>query len=491
MKKVSLTANVILNIIRQGCSIVFPLVTLVYVAPVLGNVNYGIFNTALANISYFFLVAALGISTYAIREGSKIEKPSELNRFCSEVFSVNLLSTAIAYIALFVYLLVYGRIDVYSTIVLILSSGILLTTIGADWVNTIFEDFRYLTIRYIVFQIVSFVFIFFLVKGPDDLIKYVIIYSFALYGGFVLNLLYIRKYVKLRITFKINKKHIIPIMVLFANAIAIGIYVSSDITILSAYCTESQVGVYSFSTKLYTATKQIINAFIMVTLPRVSLLIETNKRQYYSLMKTIFSALILIVLPVTAVFICEAKEIIMVVGGEKYITGYRCLIILSFALLFALLGSYISNNIVLVSRKEKISLIATIASALINIILNFILIPVYGIEAAALTTLIAEISNFAFQMYWSRSLFDLRIVLKKKDLMYVIGTIIIILECILIKEVIICGSDRINAFVKVIVSILAAMITYSGFLVIVRNEIAIKAINKIINILRKTKSVEM
>ncbi len=478
MREKSLSTNALLNIIRQGCTIVFPLITLTYVAQVLGSTNYGIFNTAVANTSYFSLLAALGVSAYAVREGAKIQVPNELNRFASEVFSINLISTTIAYIAFIVYIISFTVRGMYSTVAIVLSSGIILTTVGADWINTLFEDYKYLTIRYIIFQIVSFVLIFIYVKKPEDLIKYSVIYCFALYGGYILNVFYIRRYVKFRITFRINRKHILPILVLFANAVAIVIYVNSDITILSAYRTESQVGIYGFSTKLYTAVKQLINAFIIVTLPRISSVVEYNKEKYYSLMRLIFSALLLIVLPIATYCIIEAKEILLGIGGEKYSEGYQCFIILSFALVFAILGSYVSNNIVLVNRKEKISLIVTIISALVNVVLNFLLIPHYGIEAAAITTLIAEAVNFVLQMYFSRSLFSVKKVISKKDCVYIIGILLILTECIIVKQLIMV-SDQKSALIEVIISGCTGIIMYLGVLLISKNEIMTRLIQKL------------
>ena len=478
MREKSLSTNVLLNIIKQGCTIIFPLITLAYVAQVLGSVNYGVFNTAVANTSYFALFAALGVSAYAVREGAKIKDHNELNNFASEVFSINLISTGIACIGILIYIICFTGHNIYSKVVLVLSSGIILTTIGADWVNTIFEDYKYLTIRYIAFQIVSFVLIFICVKTPDDLLKYTAIYCFALYGGYILNVFYIRKYVKLRITFKIDKKHILPILVLFANAVAIVIYVNSDITILSHYCTESQVGIYGFSTKLYTAIKQLINAFIIVTLPRVSEAAEYNTEKYYSLTRKIFSALLLIAVPTAVYCIVEARGILLGVGGEKYSEGYRCFIILSIALVFAILGSFVSNNIVLVNRKEKISLFVTIISAFVNVTLNFYLIPKYGIEAAAITTLIAEAINLVLQLYFSRSLYNIKELINKKECVYFIGSILILAECLAVKHVIVV-TDRKSALFEVILSACIGSIIYFGLLLITNNEIIKKILEKV------------
>ncbi len=484
MSKKSLSTNVILNTIRQGCSILLPLVTLSYVAQKLGSESFGIFNTVQADISYFFLVAGLGVSNYAVREGAKIKKAGALESFCSEVFSINMLSTLFTLAALAVYIVFFSRRGPYMTIMLIMSAGILLTTLGADWVNTLFEDYKYLTIRYILFQIVTLILILLLVRDSGDLIVYSWLYAFSLYGGFILNIFYIRRYVKLRFTFRIDKRHIAPILVLFANAVAVVIYVNSDITILSHYCSDSQVGIYGFSTKLYTAIKQIINAFIIVTIPRISSVVEIDTDKYYALMRTLLSALFLIILPVVAFTILQARELILCVGGEKYTSGYVCLIILSFALLFAILGSYVSNNILLVNRREKINLAATMVSALLNITLNFLWIPKHGIEAAALTTLLAEASCFLIQSYYSRRLFEIRRIVNREWIAYIGGLLICIAVCLAFKRLI-PVMDRKDAFIEIAASAGLFALLYGALLLGTRNSIMKTMIAKLLHIIRR------
>lgn len=79
-------------------------------------------------ISYFFLIAALGISTYAIREGTQYrDNQKAIDEFASEMFSINLVLTGAAYVALFVCLLLVRRFDSCRTEILIFSIEIIAT----------------------------------------------------------------------------------------------------------------------------------------------------------------------------------------------------------------------------------------------------------------------------------------------------------------------------------------------------------------------------
>ena len=70
--KKSVKLNAILNVIKQMCSVLFPLITIPYVTRVLQADNLGKVNFSTSVISYFLLIAQMGITNYAIREGAKV-----------------------------------------------------------------------------------------------------------------------------------------------------------------------------------------------------------------------------------------------------------------------------------------------------------------------------------------------------------------------------------------------------------------------------------
>ena len=101
MKKKSLTMNAIMSGVRSILSILFPLITFPYVSRVLQVENLGKYNFANSVCSYFVLLAGLGISTYAIREGSKLrENREQISRFAFQMYTINLASSALSYLVL-------------------------------------------------------------------------------------------------------------------------------------------------------------------------------------------------------------------------------------------------------------------------------------------------------------------------------------------------------------------------------------------------------
>lgn len=175
MKTKSLKINTVLNVIKQLCSVLFPLITIPYVTRILQATNYGKVNFGSSIVSYFTLIAAFGITNYSIREGGQIRNDKEkFAKFANEIFTINLLSTCIAYSGLILVLFISPKIRSYSILILIQSITIILSTLGANWINTIFEDYLFITLRYIVMQVVSLVLLFLFVHTPDD---YIIVYG--------------------------------------------------------------------------------------------------------------------------------------------------------------------------------------------------------------------------------------------------------------------------------------------------------------------------
>ena len=98
-------ANLFANGIKTLMTVLFPLITFPYASRVLGASGIGKVNYASSIVSYFSMFAALGISTYAVREGARIRDDREkFSKFAKEMININLCTTLISYGALAIFL---------------------------------------------------------------------------------------------------------------------------------------------------------------------------------------------------------------------------------------------------------------------------------------------------------------------------------------------------------------------------------------------------
>ena len=97
----SVKKNTLYNLIKTFSSIIFPLITFPYVSRMLGTESIGKINFGSSIVSYFSLIATLGVTTYAVRECSKIKDNREkLGRLASQIMSINVCTSLVAYMTL-------------------------------------------------------------------------------------------------------------------------------------------------------------------------------------------------------------------------------------------------------------------------------------------------------------------------------------------------------------------------------------------------------
>lgn len=89
----------------------------------------------------------------------------------------------VAYVLMIAIIMTAPQLRSYTTLILILSSQIAFKTIGVEWLYTIYEEYAYITIRTIIFQFISLILMFLLVRKPSDVAMYAIATVMATVGS--------------------------------------------------------------------------------------------------------------------------------------------------------------------------------------------------------------------------------------------------------------------------------------------------------------------
>lgn len=480
-EQVNIKKNTILNIMKSLMSVVFPLITFPYISRVLGAENVGKINFGNSIVSYISLIATLGVTTYAVRECSKArDDVRKLNETASQIFSINVITTVIAYIILFLLLLFAKPLQSYRQLIIIQSSSVLFATLGADWINTAMEDFKYITYRSFAFQILSIVAMFLFVKNTEDYMIYALICVLSSSGANVINIFYRKKYCRIRFTLDCNvKKHLPPILLMFSLILAQTIYVNSDMTILGLIRGDYEVGLYSVSVKIYTIVNTLVASIALVIMPRMSMLFaKKDYNEINNLIKYAVNCVVTLGFPCIIGINVVAREIIEIIAGAEYIEAATSLHILTVALLMSFFGGIVSNVIMLPSGREKICLKSSIICALINLIANVILIPYFGLNAAAFTTALAETVGLCIMLTKVEK--DIRIGnFSRIVLPPVLGCIAIVMIAVLYNVFI---KDM---MLKTILIISGSVVVYLGTLIICKHEFTMDILRPLINKIRK------
>lgn len=163
-----------------------------------------------------------------------------------------------------------------------------------------------------------------------------------------------------------------------------------DILMLSAFKNESDVGIYNTSLKISAVISIALIAINSIALPKYAELYERkDKVGFRKVVKQTSFINFSLSFPVF-LFILLMPNFLLGIFGPEFIAGKMSLIILSIGQIFsAFSGSTI--HVLNMTGKENAAKNILITTALLNLVLNYILVPKYGINGAAIATAISTV----------------------------------------------------------------------------------------------------
>ncbi len=482
MPEKSIKVNSVLNIIKTISSIIFPLITFPYISRILQPENVGKVNFGSSFVSYFSLIASLGITTYAIRECSAVRgDKKDLGEKASQIFSINVCTTIVAYVLLVLSLVFFQKLDSYRALIIIQSTAILFATWGAEWLNSAMEDFKFITIRSIGFQFISLVLMFILVHKPEDYLKYAAITVLSSCGANITNILYRRRYCAVRFTKNIHwQEHFKPILLLFVMLLAQTVFNNTDTTMLGLMKGDFEVGIYSTAHKMKNIITQIVASLCWVVMPRMSYYFsEGDWDKINAMLKKVLSVMVTIGFPCVAGCVVLSSEIIQIVAGQQYSAASVPLVILMLSFIVDVFGgSFLGNMVCLPAKQEKEFMEACCFAAVVNVILNFIFIPFSGASAAAFTSGISAVVIFVWLFVKKDSRVRLNYIWEvcKGPL---IGCLLIVLFCFVMKHLIS------SLLILTLVCILGSVFIYGLTQLIMKNDLVTETLSSIIRKIKR------
>lgn len=399
-KNKSLKFNFVMNIILTMSSFIFPLITFPYVSRVLLPVGTGKVSLATSVITYFSMFAQLGIPTYGVRACAKVRDDREkLSKMAQELLIINIIMSAISYIVLFILLFSVPKFRCEKELYVILSFTIILTSIGMEWLYKALEQYTYITVRSVIFKFIALLAMFLLVHKQTDYVVYGGITIFAASASNILNLINAHKYIDLKPVGYYNfRQHLKPVMIFFAMSCATTIYTNLDTVMLGFMTTDTEVGYYNAAVKIKTILVSVVTSLGTVLLPRASYYIQTGElKEFRRITQKALNFVVLVAAPLMLYFIYFAKEGIFFLSGNAYAGSIVPMQVIMPTLLLIGISNILGIQILVPTGREKIVLYSEIVGAVVDIIINAILIPIYASTGAALGTLVAEFAVLAVQ----------------------------------------------------------------------------------------------
>lgn len=401
--KASIKKNFVMNAILNIAGFLFPLISFPYVSRVLGPAGTGRVDFALSFVSYFSLIASLGIPYYGIRACAQVRDDSkQLSKTVKELMTIHAVMSVIAVILFLPFLFFLPKISSDKPLFLVVSISLLLNVIGVEYLYKGLEQYSYITIRSLVFKLISLVSLFVFVRYKSDYIMYGAISVFASSASNIMNYVHAKKYVKLKGIGKCDyRRHLKPIAVFFAMSCAVSLYASLDRVMLGFMTDDSEVGYYGAAAKIKNILVAFITSLGNVLMPRASYCVEHNQwEEFRRLTNKALKFVFFSSAPFMLFSIMFAKEVILFVSGEEYLPAVLGMQVILPTILFIGITGLIGIQIFVPLGKEKYVLYSEIAGAITDLVLNAILIPKYQSTGAAIGTLMAELVVLLVQLYY-------------------------------------------------------------------------------------------
>ncbi len=400
MENKSIKKNFIYNLSYQILTVILPIITTPYVSRVLGAYNVGIYGYALSISAYFILFGSLGTILYGQREIAYIQNDKEKYSKC--FWEIVILRSITMIISLLIFLFVFvNKSNDYYFYYLILILEIIGNLFNISWLFQGLESFKEIVIRNLIVKALSITCIFLFVNKPDDLWIYFLIYVLSIILGNGIMWFYLPKLlVKVKIKTLNIKRHIKPILQLFIPQIAVEVYTVLDRTMLGRIIQDkTEVGYYTQSQKIIKILLVVVTALGTVMLPRIaSKFSKKDTKAIKMYIEKSFNMLFLIAFPLVLGIIGVKEEFVPLFFGEGY---DRCKLLMSVLcpiILFIGLSNVIGMQYLLPTKQQKKFTTSVTIGAIINFIINLLLIPNYGALGASIGTVVAELCVTLYQI---------------------------------------------------------------------------------------------
>lgn len=482
----SLTSNVIYNMLFQIFTTCLPVITTPYLSRTLGLHQSGVYSFVETIVTLFTVFGAIGTSLYGCRKIAYERDDKE--KLSQATYEIIILKLLLLIPVLAIYILIFCLTGEYSIYFIINILTVIGSAIELSWFFNGVEDFKLVTIRNFIIKIIFIICLFIFIKTPSDLGKYVALVCISGFLGNVSMWLILKSYI---LPFKEVKeikeikpfKHLKESFTLFIPQSANYIYSLSDKAMLGFLTpTLDNVGIYDYAYRIVKMIISILQSLGYVMLSRIANLKANKKEEDIKkyINKSIAFSLFL-AFPMMFGIIGIAYNFVPFYLGGEFKEVSKVIFVISPLIVITSFNSILGTQLLLAVKKDKEYTLATVIGAVINIILNFILIPIMGIYGACLTSLFSEVIVFIMQLHYAKDYVSIKAIIKNNYKAFS-ASLIMFIVCLLI------GLLKINIILLLVCQIGLSIILYFGLMFIFKDEIFKEIIVKVLNILKLKRS---
>lgn len=456
--------NYLYNVFYQVFVLLVPLITMPYIARVLGPTGVGINSFTNSNTQYFILIGSIGVSLYGNRQIAYYrDDKAKTSQIFWEVFLMRMITILVALAAFFIFL---GFEKSYHEAYLMQAILIVAAAFDISWFFMGFENFKVTVLRNIIVKLISLACIFIFVRGKGDLTLYIAVLSISQLIGNVTLFPYLKRYINLPNWRELKIwRHFKPSLVLFVPQIATQVYLILNKTMVGKMVSVEAAGFYDNSDKIVKMVLAIVTATGTVMLPRVAnTFAKGDHEQVKKYLYLSFDFVSAVSIPMMFGIAAIAPKFATMFFGQAFDAVGPLMMIESLVILFIAWSNVLGVQYLLPTGHNKEFTISVTVGAVVNIILNIPLIMLLGTSGAMIATVVSEFSVMSYQIYIVREELDLSKMMSETWKYLLSGMMMFI--------VILTMNLKLRfSMIQLVIQVLVGMVVYCGLLWITKPKI--------------------
>lgn len=470
MKPVSsLKKNIFYQIGYEILIILAPILVMPYISRVLSPDGIGIYTFRYSIAQYFVLFAMLGLKNYGNRSIAQAKVKDDLTvcRVFSEIVTLHIIIALLTFVVYLLFILLISKQKNYDFYMI---PFVVSSIVDVSWFYFGMERFKVTVTIDTIIKVLNISCIFLFIKTENDLWKYCLIMSSSTLASQLLLWIPLKRMVSF-VKFPIfeMRRHLKPLLVLFIPTIAVSIYKYMDKIMIGTIGSNAELGLYEYSEKLTSIPITVISAFGTVMLPRMSAVIASNDKKTSE--KYIDNSVELVMCLAFGMAFGLAgigKHFSVWFWGESFARCASIIAGLSISIPFVALANVFRTQYLIPTKKDKEFTVSIIVGAVLNFIINALLIDPFGAIGAMIGTVIAEISVCVMHIFFTRGELPIKRYIKRL-FWYLMFGIIMYAVLLVVRNSLTAG------FISVMIEILIGVFVYGTFtvsyMIITKNDI--------------------
>ena len=462
--------NYIYNFSNQILMLILPFITTPYVTRVFSSSELGSYGYYNSIVSYFALLATLGIGNYAVKEISS--NSSNRSKVFWEIYSIQLVFSFLS-LGLYILLCLVNH-SFHNVIAYIVGITLLSRAIDISWLFQGVEDFRSLTFRSVMIKLIGVVSIFIFIKEESDLYLYIFLLVFYELLGQIIMWIPAKNWLQKPVfSLKDSIKHLNSVFILFIPQVAISLYALLDRTLLGALVSTRDVGIFEQGSKLVNLLLVVVTTLSGVILPHISNLISEGQKekvnQFYEFSFLVYNV---VIFPMIAGMLIVNDNFVQFFLGSEFQDAKYAIMIMVWNMFFIGWTNIMGIQILIPHNKHKQFMVSTTIPAFFSIACNLVLIPYLGYIGAAITSVLTESVVWFIQLYYARDIMK-ELTILPHMIKVALATAVMTLILVVVKSWI-HFSPMLNVMILVVTGILIYFVIVIGFKIVDLKELKMR-----------------